>query len=133
MPGELAQVEDHVAGGEGIAGRVRGARDVALAALRARVERDEVLPREVADAAVPDLLGRRAGGEEWQPLAGQVVANGDVRRPREHVHGLRERDRRHEPERDDTMRPPGREVRARCLLRGHPEPAEAVADRPAER
>src|SRR6266566_1768531 len=133
MPGQLAQVEDDVSRRERIARGVRGARDVALAAFGARVERDEVLPRKVGDLAVPDLLGRRLRREERQPLAGEVVPHADVRRPREHVHRLRERDRRDERERHDTVRPPGREVRTRSLLRGHPERAEAVADRPADR
>src|SRR5207302_7665156 len=44
-----------------------------------------------------------------------------------------ERDRRDEGERDDAVCPPGGEMRARGLLRGHPEGAETVADRPADR
>src|SRR5205823_14180000 len=106
--------------------------DVALAALRAGVEGEEVLPVEVADPSVPDLLGRRVRGEQRQPLAGPLIADADVRWGREHVDGLREGNRRDERERDDAVRPPGREVRARGLLRRHPERAEAAGDDPAE-
>ena len=133
MRGELAQVEDHVARREGVARRIRRAGDVALAALRAGVERDEVLPGEIRDLPVPNLFRRRALRKGRQPLAREVVADADVRWAREHVHRLRERDRGDERERDDAVRPPGGEMGARRLLGGHAEPAEAAPDGPADR
>src|SRR5205814_6942583 len=96
VPRQLAQVEDDVARRERVAGGVRRTGDVTLAALRARVERDEMLPCEVAHPAVADLLGRRLRREERQSLAGAVVAHADGRRSREHVYRLRERDPRAE-------------------------------------
>src|SRR5205085_5669597 len=78
MGGELAQVEDDVSGRERIARGGRRARDMALAALRARVERDEMLPREVADDAVAHLLGRRSRRQQRQPLPAAAVTHRHV-------------------------------------------------------
>ncbi len=92
-----------------------------------------MLPREIADHAVSDLLRRRIRRQQRQPLAGAIVPHRHVRGTREHVHRLRERDRRDERERDDAVRPPGCEVRARRLLRRHAQSPEPAADRPPHR
>src|SRR5205085_5484409 len=43
------------------------------------------------------------------------------------------RNRDDEGEGDGAVGPPGGEVRARCLLRRHPEPTQAAARRPTDR
>ena len=108
---ELAQVEDEVARRERVAGVRRRAGCVALPALRAGVEVDEVLPGEVGDEPVADLLRLGVLGQRQEPVAGAVVLERDVGRARDHVHGLRERDRGDEGERHDAVHPPLDEVR----------------------
>ena len=105
---------------------------MALAALGAGIEVHEVLPREVVDEPVADLLGLGVRRERRELLAGGLVSKGDRGRPGQHVHGLRERDRGDEGERGDPMHPPLREMRALGRVSGQPEAPEALAGGPAE-
>ena len=129
--GHLAQVEDEVAGRERIAGRRRGTGGVALAALRAGVEVEQVLGREGVDEGVADVRGLRAGGDRREAVARPVVLDRDPGRAGEHVHRLRERDRGDPEERDDAVHPPvdGARVRRGAVLEA--EGTECVPDRVA--
>ena len=129
----LPQVEDEVARRERVAGRASRARLVALTAFRARVEVDEVPRREGGDRRVADVLGLRVGRQRSQALTGLLVPKRHARGAGKHVDGLRERDRRHEPERDNAVDPPLDEPRVVGSLAREPDGAEGVADEPADR
>ena len=131
--GHLAQVEHEVARRERVAGCGRRTGGVALAALRAGVQVQQVLGRERVDRGVADLLGLRVGREGQKRLAGAVVLGGDAGRPGQHVHRLRERDRRDPEEREDAVHPPGhRPGRFRCAAL-EAESDERLPGEPAER
>jgi hypothetical protein len=106
---------------------------VALAALRARVEVDEVLPGEIADEGVADFLRLRVSGYGGELLAGGVVAEGDPGGPGEHVNRLRERDRGHEPERDDAVHPPLDVAGVVCRRPIQAEVHQTLPGQPADR
>ena len=72
--GLLAQLEHHVAGRQRPAGRDRGAGLMALAALRAGVELEQVHRAEVGERPVAGGLEARSSRDPAQPLARQRVA-----------------------------------------------------------
>src|SRR6266550_4499097 len=131
--GDLAQVEDQIAGRKRIAGVRRGARSVALAALRAGIELEEIARWKVENGAVPDLVSLRVRRDRWQLSSGLVIARRDARRAGEHVHRLREWNGRDEAKRYDAVHPPLDEVRVGGRVACETEPAESLADGPAER
>src|SRR5439155_10019514 len=131
--GDLAQVQDQIAGRKRIAGVRRGAGSVALAALRAGVELEEIARREVENGAVPDLSRLRIRRNRWQLSSRPIVAQRDARRTREHVHRLRERNGSNEAERCDAVHPPLDEVCVGGRVSGDTEPAEGFCDGPTER
>src|SRR5439155_9612162 len=100
--GDLTQVEDQVARRERITGVRRRTSGVALAALRARVELDEVPRGEIEDRSVTDLVRLCVRRNRRQLLSGLVVAQRDARRAREQVHRLRKRNGGNEAERYDA-------------------------------
>ena len=111
--GLLSQIEDEVARRERVARCGGRASLVALAALRAGVELEQMRRREIGDDAVPDLLRCRAGRQLNEALSCHVVPRRDAGRAAQHVHRLRERDRSDEGEGGDAVHPPGAEVRVR--------------------
>ena len=126
--GLLAQLEDDVARGERLAGRVRGARLVALAALRAGVELQQVARREVGERRVAGGLRGALGRDHLEASSGLRIAQHERREARQHVRALRVRQRRDEGERDEPVRPP--DGVAQHVERAPRERAERLRDRP---
>ena len=112
--GHLAQVEDEVARRERIARRGRRAGGVALAALRAGVEVEQVLGRERVDGARsrPPPASRLPGAAA-SALPARSSLTRDARRAGEHVHRLRERDRGDPEERERRRAPTTSTARGR--------------------
>src|SRR6266849_4501783 len=106
---------------------------MALAALRAGVELDEVARREVEDRSVAHLVRLCVRRNRCQLSAGPLVARRDARRAREQVHRLRERNGGDEAEGCDAVHPPLHEVRVGGRVAGHTEPTESLSDGPTER
>ena len=131
--GELAQVEHEVSRRERVAGRGRRAGLVALAALRAGVEVEQVARREIGDPLVADLVRLRVLGQRHEAPTGLRVLDGDAGRARQHVDGLRERDGRDERERHDPVQPPVDSVRRLCGVPVEADVDEALADDPPDR
>ena len=131
--GHLAKVEDEVARRERIAARGRGTGSVALAALRARIQVEQVLGRKRVDGRVADLLGLGVRRQRQERVAGAVVLGGDAGGPREHVHSLRERDRGDPEEGEDAMHPPRHRSRGVGGAVVEPDRDERLPDEPAER
>jgi hypothetical protein len=105
---------------------------MAFAAFRAGIEVEQVLPGEVGDEAVADLVGLCVQGDRREHRPRLDVADRHARGPGHHVHGLREGDRGDEAERHDAVHPP-LDV-ARVVRRGplEAEPDEPLAGEPAE-
>src|SRR5205085_1541367 len=131
--GDLAQVEDQITRGQRIPGIRRGTGGMALAALRARVELEEVARREVEDRPESDLVRLRTRGNRHELLRGALLACRDARGAREHVHGLREGNRGDEAERDDAVHPPLDEVRGRRRFSADTDASQRMPRSPAER
>jgi hypothetical protein len=106
---------------------------VALAALRARVEVEEVLGGERVDERVADVGRLGACGERREPVARALVLYGHADGTHEHMHGLRERDGGDPEEREDTVHPPVREAGVVCRLAVEAQVDEGLPHEPADR
>ena len=129
----LAQIEDQISRRQRVPGRSRGARGVALAAFRAGVQIEEVLGRERVDERVADVGGFGVGVERREPVARPLILHGHADGSDEHVDGLRERDRRHPEEREDSVHPPVRDAGVVCGLSVEADGDEPFAHEPADR
>ena len=104
---------------------------MAAAALGAGVEVDELLPGEVGQRAVADVVGV---GRRLREVAGRRrVVDREVGGVDHHVHGLGDRDVGHEQQRHGGVGPPGAEAEVLGVGGAEAEAAEGLGQHPADR
>ena len=125
----VAQVEDQVARRErspACAGRTDL---VTAAASRARVEVEQLLPREVGDLLIARVVGRR----RWQCKRRRPIRGDQVHSVDKHVHGLGVRDVRDKAQGKAGVHPPHDGVSIDGPRRRHAKTGERLRENPAER